>query len=801
MQTLLWKKINELESNAGGSIVDVVLSSQNDEIPVEGVTLTLTCGKYSDTATTNAAGEASFNGILDIGSFTIVSDHTEYRDYVGNISYYGRYTVTIASKNSEFDLQTWLTAANITGTYSTLDEVLADEIAIRQLFTIQASVDYLYENSFKANQVLTDIINNRYCAKWINYREYAYSKLRSVAWLKTLMDSLGMYGMYLTSKEPRALVPVLTSDAGSDGGVASVSSSNSSSNPAYKAFDGSDNTQWLAAGTTDEYIQYNFNKPTRVIQVFIRPGYDDAGIHVGTFTVQASNNGDQWIDLYTDTVTNESTTGKTYIFKNNMYYKFYRVFILDAGDSVSGNISILTLQFYGYASSDTVWKLKGLVPEMWDYTCPYGEVSASTDKNGAAYCAFDETENIWHSDAGNNQWLQYNFVCPTCVQKFDLKTDEAGGLKAKLQASNDGTTWTDLTSVIDFKTNDNLYTISIDNTDYYLYYRLTASYSYYVSGDSKRYVLVKRLQFYGRQFEALIPNMTGDTTPKGNVTYSSIYSDDYSGWRAFDGDLNSPGHGPAATDEFGSAYTQYAFVNPTKARYIALYMLDDANNKDFVYKLEASNDGQVYATVVDKIEVQSLAPIKCYKLTTSVAFKYYRLVYVSNSVNDIAVGGGIKFQLYGDPNYDERTYIYDHGVELDSALTLVKTANANCVKNSDNIRAETLPLAKADNSVFAGMYIYKSVSNLALAAIDIRQGISCLFSIGSKKPNTASGNKWWQASNWLAYVDSDFYDGIISDDKQTLDISAQSSSRYIFIGVGYSSEQYIEIEGFWLESK
>ena len=53
-----------------------------------------------------------------------------------------------------------------------------------------------------------------------------------------------------------------------------------------------------------------------------------------------------------------------------------------------------------------------------------------------------------------------------------------------------------------------------------------------------------------------------------------------------------------------------------------------------------------------------------YIINNNDEYRYYRFVYVSNNKNDIGFAYGVKFQLYGAPDYDSRTYIYDHGVEV-----------------------------------------------------------------------------------------------------------------------------------------
>jgi hypothetical protein len=52
-------------------------------------------------------------------------------------------TYTVDLHAAGFKWQDWLEAGGVTGSYSSLDDVLADEVALRRLFTVHASVDFL----------------------------------------------------------------------------------------------------------------------------------------------------------------------------------------------------------------------------------------------------------------------------------------------------------------------------------------------------------------------------------------------------------------------------------------------------------------------------------------------------------------------------------------------------------------------------------------------------------------------------------------------------------------------------------
>lgn len=316
--------------------------------------------------------------------------------------------------------------------------------------------------------------------------------------------------------------------------------------------------------------------------------------------------------------------------------------VLFNGDNVKYIMSGLT----------EIWNhIVSLVPTMTSNTVPYGEAISNDNYGGTyPYYVFDEKEgeSNWTSVGGANSWVGYKFTVPTCVKRayFKQKDGCIRIKKYKIQASNNGSNWFDISEDKNAIAGDSTYqeiTVDIDNESYYMYYRLFIIESNNVS-------VIWKLQFYGSQLKALIPNMTSNITPSGIVTCSSVYSNEYDSWKAFDGisSANGVGYAPSSTDKFGTAYVQYEFKEPKKAKTVGC-SFRATSNSTYVYKLQASNDGKEFETLVESMEMKTPTPtsFSYYGINVDKAYKYYRFIYVSNSANDITTGGGVKFQLYG----------------------------------------------------------------------------------------------------------------------------------------------------------
>lgn len=505
--------INARLEYAGGSMIEITVESNDEEYNVVGLEVNLEIDGKTYTETIPSEKVVKFTGILEVGEavITCVDEAQEIDTSASiNIPYYGAYETSIVCGGGSYEK--WIEAGGLNpSSYESLDALLEDEAAIRTLMTKKEAVDVLTRIS---GDDLTTIINHPYVAKWVNYREYAYSTLSAVSEIKTIMDASGMYGMYIT------------------------------------------------------------------------------------------------------------------------------------------------------VESDGTWQPKGLVPVMTSSTAPYGKVTASSD-NGSTREAWqvfntNDESTFWHANKNVPQWLQYAFTSPTCVRKVELRTWDYG-FKAKLQASNDGSTWNDLKIDLDYPNVKTTYTIDIDNEQAYLYYRLYFDDSYYVNNGVK-YVLLHKLQFYGRQLEALIPPMTSNTTPIGVASASSLYnSTNYNEWKAFDDDITSRW---ISIKHDGAQYIQYEFNNPTVVNSIKIGNSSSGDEASFVksFDLLGSNDGTQYDLIYSgEHDKNDKGIIYYHAFDNSVAYKYYRVLCKTSfgSYDQIAA-----IQLYGTPDYESRTYIYEHGVEV-----------------------------------------------------------------------------------------------------------------------------------------
>lgn len=322
------------------------------------------------------------------------------------------------------------------------------------------------------------------------------------------------------------------------------------------------------------------------------------------------------------------------------------------------------------ASDHWRYILKDGVPYMTSDTAPYGTATNGGTNKGKAYKAFiNDASNgpdMGYGNDGNtaNTWVQYKFVTPICVKRIRVKAPKEDGryyVKTfKVQYSNDGITFKDVESD-KYAFTDTVREIeeNVNNDNYASYWRVQAVST---NGNMKGYFT--NIQFYGRQLSVSVPAMASDTAPWGKVIYSSQWDGGSSaGRQAFSG-ADSPWY-PSPSDSSGKAYIGYVYPTPARVRQVSFICHN--GNQNEVCVVERSDDGERWEKASDEIQITVNNETKIQTVDAPPA-RYWRIRNASGNIY-VANQGGFnlrKVQFYGNDysERDDRTYIYDHGMEL-----------------------------------------------------------------------------------------------------------------------------------------
>ncbi len=152
--------------------------------------------------------------------------------------------------------------------------------------------------------------------------------------------------------------------------------------------------------------------------------------------------------------------------------------------------------------------------------------------------------------------------------------------------------------------------------------------------------------------QPLVPVMTSDTTPSGQVIYSSQYDLQLLGWHAFTAPVTEGGTYwgwvPSKSDSFNNAYCGYVFPQNTKIT-LAKAMISHSNPNnylDLIVKLQVSDDGVSWTdiTTSKNCYTNQWTEFKIINVTNK---RYYRFLIVGANTGGITSGSGWYFQFYG----------------------------------------------------------------------------------------------------------------------------------------------------------
>lgn len=297
--------------------------------------------------------------------------------------------------------------------------------------------------------------------------------------------------------------------------------------------------------------------------------------------------------------------------------------------------------------SSTYWEyiLKDKVPTMTSDTTPEGEAFVTnTVSESSAYKAFDNdiTKGCISAMNPSNWYVGYKFINPICVKKAKVISTTNSPKRYKIQASNDNTTWTDVSGIITETDNANVNTIvECNNDNYYLYYRI-----YVIEGFNPAQFRVYILQFYGRSLNVSVPKMTSATTPSGEVSASSFitdvgrayepylaFNDNAIGWHCADDDINNP-------------WIQYNFNKDVVIRYAEAIVSRAKGDFSYTYDI-ALFGGNSEANLINlntTVAITSTNKKAFSNVENPIVGKYIRGYVTSNNIH---AGEGLKLQFYG----------------------------------------------------------------------------------------------------------------------------------------------------------
>lgn len=185
------------------------------------------------------------------------------------------------------NIQTWLRLGGVTGSYATMQDILADTTALNKLMTSGGAVNYLVgcddfiKEICASSNGMSAIGASNYCAN---------SLLSHNNWLDGIASS-----EYVDSVL-NVKVPIMTSNT-TPSGECFASSSYSGMQP-YYAFDGQSSTKWYSNTTQSQsFIGYKFSEIKKIVYAKLQEATSSSSDIPDKLIVEGSNDGTNYTQI------------------------------------------------------------------------------------------------------------------------------------------------------------------------------------------------------------------------------------------------------------------------------------------------------------------------------------------------------------------------------------------------------------------------------------------------------------------------------------------------------------------------
>lgn len=466
--------------SSGGDGADLVVTCSED---FAGATISCTDGAtmYTEICPSTSPYIVTFESI-PTGTWTVsgVVEGTTYSQQVVITDF----DVTLTAG---FDYKQWVTLGGLDPEdYTDLEDVFADEAAVRRLMTIHASADYLIEMVTDDVDTIDDFVANDTAMKWIGLRDYVCDGLTAITGIESKLLASEYWERYLKDH-----VPTMTSNTAPYGTV-SFSPTEASDNPAWKAFDGDTSTGAYFATSNSEgscIVKYTNPINVRIFSLVLTNSIDY------TFQVFFSDDGTNFTNAGGTFTYSVSDSGTKKYFRLDSDYGYHLYWKVTRTLSTTGSFFARELQLYGRS-------LNVSVPVMTSNTAPYGEVIATSlvdnSDTNATYKAYDNNSSTWGAASttadANDKYIGYGFGCPIFVRfaKVVSHFSTYTASNCVIQGSNDKLTWNTCSNPQNITGNDAAFKFVVDSDVAYKYWRVYAP----TLTTSGRF-LIEIIQFYG----------------------------------------------------------------------------------------------------------------------------------------------------------------------------------------------------------------------------------------------------------------------------------------------------------------
>lgn len=417
----------------------------------------------------------------------------------------------------------------------------------------------------------------------------------------------------------------------------------------------------------------------------------------------------EWVPIDSRSGQQFAYNGCTQFYKvtTDRNYQNFRI-VIDADDAPA---DIAELQIFGVIRSNG---------EM------YNEI---TDNGGAILSSDNADETSLHALIDNDAattytlpfdgeaWIEYRSEIPVKVSALRICAgydSDRSPMKWTLQASDDGTSWTTLTTVSNarFNTKAAFKNTNVSTTNSYRRFRITFTQAYDDNADA---LVIGDIQIHG------VCLSDNDIISDAGTMTAQINNDNAN--ENLDKLYDSTADSKFVFDYLGNPWIKYETGTPTKANMYSITSANDEPSRDpQSWELQGSNNGRTWTTI-DTRTGQSFYARKntqFYSFDNNQTYNFYRLVLTENGgaqlaqmsewqlfySDKIATGidditsGEIRLNVYPNPVTD----VLHVDMPEDGTLTIYNTGGQAVASISLKAGENSIPFAQYG----AGMYIVKA---------------------------------------------------------------------------------------------
>ena len=237
------------------------------------------------------------------------------------------------------DIDLWLMYGGVSGTYSTLADILADSTALASLMASQWAVDYLV----RCTSWSTDVCASSDAMSIIGLKNYCSNLLISdPTWLSAINNST------YSESVLNAKIPPMTNNTTPSGEC--YGTSTGSGHDYWYACDGNNSTWWWAhegaGGGVNQRVGYKFPQKVKASKVKIRStNYGISYPRLKNYKIQGSDDGVNFVDIQSGTYPNYETDQIVNIPLSD--YQYFAIFGIDNYGGQSYSTAVSEFQVWG----------------------------------------------------------------------------------------------------------------------------------------------------------------------------------------------------------------------------------------------------------------------------------------------------------------------------------------------------------------------------------------------------------------------------------------------------------------------